>query len=135
MRLGWYRHVRAGGDKTRRLRERKATQQAFLQDLLRRRGLSPAWYAIVFYFLGHALGITTRLLPEKTVLRILYTLEWWILIRYERYAKKLSLLADLRSMIEAVQLARLSHNEPGEDVLSLLNRHIVEEKNLLNPQN
>jgi hypothetical protein len=132
MRLGWYRQLWGSNQQQlRQLRERKAVHQAFLNDLLRKRGLGPGWYWRFFYYAGHAFGLTCALLPERWVLWIERTLEHWILIRYERYRKLLVLDGNLRTMIEALQSARLSHNEPGPDVVTLLELHILEERKLL----
>ena len=131
MRLGWYRQWFKGGEKIQQLRERKAQHQAFLNDLLRKRGLGPAWYAIWFYYFGHLFGLFTSFLPAHWVNYIEQTLEYWILIRYRKYFKILQLKFDLRTMIEAVQLAKLRHNEPGVDVLALLERFIQDEEQLI----
>lgn len=132
MRLGWYRQAGPGSHSMRFLRERKAQHQAFLQDLLRRRGVRQAWYARWFYLAGHAFGLVAALLPRQWATRLERTLEWWIFIRYERYLRKLRLHASIRSMIESLQLRKLSHPEPGQDVLSLLEDYCTEQQTLLN---
>ncbi len=132
MRLGWYRSfIRRDGQVLRNLRERKSKHQAFLKDLLRKRNLNPAWHARLLYYAGSILGWITSILPEKWAHKIERTLEWWILMRYKKYFKKLRLYADLRTMIEAVQLQKMSHNEPAPDVLHYLQNSIQEEEKLL----
>lgn len=131
MRLGWYRQAGHGSHSMRHLRERKAQHQAFLQDLLRRRGVKQAWYARFFYLAGHAFGLGAALLPRRCAATLERTLEWWIFIRYERYLRKLKLHASIRSMIESLQLSKLSHPEPGPDVLSLLEDFCSEQQTLL----
>lgn len=130
MRLGWYRQWQ-NHEKIKQLRERKSTHTAFLHDLLRKRGLKPAWYSRWFYVMGHAFGFFTALLPQSLASKIEKILETWILIRYEKYLKQLQLDYNLRSMIEAVQLKKLNHNEPAIDVLRLLEICISNEENLL----
>ncbi len=130
MRLGWYRQWQ-NHEKIKQLRERKSIHTAFLHDLLRKRGLKPAWYSRWFYFMGHMFGLFTALLPYKWASKIENILETWILIRYEKYLQQLRLDRNLRSMIEAIQLKKLNHNEPALDVLQLLEICISNEKNLL----
>jgi len=134
MRLGWYRMVAVGGEKIRQLRERKATHQAFLNELLRRRGLSPAWYARFFYLTGNLLGLLTSFLPSKLATKIQNILEWWMLLRYEEYFKQLKLSQSIRSMVEALQLSKLHHNEPDSDVMNLLETYISDEKKIISQQ-
>lgn len=134
MRLGWYRQLGIGEEDIRHLRARKAHHIAFLRDLLRKRGISPAWYARYFYYLGHLFGFMSTLLPKGTLDRIERRLESWILIRYQNYLEEMSLDAALRSMIESLQLKRLNHDEPGPDVLSLVQAYIQEQKQVLEPQ-
>ncbi|MFM2377093.1 MAG: hypothetical protein RLZZ165_2190 [Bacteroidota bacterium] len=129
MRLGWYRQWGVDEEQLQYLRERKAKHAAFLKDLLRRRGVGPAWYARPFYIAGNFFGFFSAFFPEKWVNRIERTLEWWILMRYREYFKKLHLDHNLRSMIEAMQLKRMTHNEPGSDVMRLLQEIISEEEN------
>lgn len=131
MRLGWYRQWGIDEDKLRYLRERKAKHTAFLNDLLRRRGLKPAWYARPFYIAGNIFGFFSAFFPEKWVRKIEKTLEFWILMRYQQYFRKLNLDLNLRSMIESIQLSRMTHNEPGQDVISLLEEIISEEENIV----
>jgi demethoxyubiquinone hydroxylase (CLK1/Coq7/Cat5 family) len=128
MRLGWYRQWRTEEDRIGYLRARKAKHTAFLNDLLRRRGLGPAWYARPFYIAGNLFGFCSAYFPEKWVAWIEGVLEWWILMRYQEYFKKMNLDQSLRTMIESVQLKRMSHNEPARDVLSLLEEFIREEE-------
>lgn len=128
MRLGWYRQWGLDEEQLRYLRARKAKHAAFLKDLLRRRGLKPAWYARFFYIAGNIFGFFSALLPEKWVKKIERTLEFWILMRYEEYFRKMKLDLNLRSMVESVQLKRMNHNEPGQDVISLLQDIIDEEQ-------
>ena len=113
------------------LREKKATHEAWLRDTLRRRGLNPAWYAFFFYYIGHIFGFFCAILPDKLVRQVEKTLSFWILIRYEDYFKKMMLDFNLRSMIEAIRLQKLSHDEPGQDVLALLEQIITEEKAIM----
>ncbi|MCS7073143.1 MAG: demethoxyubiquinone hydroxylase family protein [Bacteroidia bacterium] len=127
MRLGWYRQW-IHEESLRNLRAQKANHQAFLKDLLRRRALSPAWYARLFYYLGHLFGFLTAYLPAKYVEKLEQVLEFWLLLRYKHYFKSLTLDKHLRSMIEAVQLEKLQHNEPGNDVLALLEKIIQEQE-------
>ncbi|MBX3100904.1 MAG: demethoxyubiquinone hydroxylase family protein [Bacteroidetes bacterium] len=131
MRLGWYRQVHSGGDRIRLLRERKAQHTAFLMDLLRRRRLGPAWYARWFYYFGHLFGWCTALLPARLALRIEHTLEWWIMLRYEKYLRRLKLDANFRSMIEALEMEKLAHNEPSPDVLNTLEGFLKNQEQLL----
>ncbi|WNJ21472.1 demethoxyubiquinone hydroxylase family protein [Pontibacter sp. G13] len=130
MRLGWYRQFGLNQEQIRNLRERKAHHTAFLRDLLRKRGISPAWYARFFYLLGHLFGFISALFPEKFMEKIEATLEWWILMRYQKYFEEMTLDAALRSMIESLQLKKLSHNEPAPDVINLLDHFIQEQKQL-----
>lgn len=132
MRLGWYRQL-ATSEKMQLLRVRKAQHQAFLNDLLRKRDLQPAWYARWFYYVGHLFGWITAFLPRSWSEKIEQTLEYWILQRYEKYLLSLRLVQDLRSMIEALQLAKLNHNEPGADVLALLETFVQQQRQLLPP--
>jgi demethoxyubiquinone hydroxylase (CLK1/Coq7/Cat5 family) len=131
MRLGWYRQVHSGGDRIRLLRERKAQHTAFLMDLLRRRRFGPAWYARLFYYFGHLFGWCTALLPARWALRIEDILERWIHIRYERYLKRLHLHANFRSMVEALAMEKLAHNEPSPDVLRTLEGFLKNQEQLL----
>lgn len=127
MRLGWYRQWGYDEGRLRLLRERRARHEAFLRDLLRKRGLNPAWYSRFFYYSGNLMGFISSFFPEKWVARIERTLEFWILQRYEVYLKKLRLDFNIRSMVESVQLSRLSHPEPGPDVLALIESFIAEQ--------
>jgi demethoxyubiquinone hydroxylase (CLK1/Coq7/Cat5 family) len=129
MRLGWYRQWGVDEEQLQYLRERKAKHAAFLKDLLRRRGISPAWYARPFYIAGNIFGFFSAFFPEAWVAKIERTLEWWILMRYREYFKKMRLDLNLRSMIEAMQMKRMGHNEPGPDVMRLLEEIILEEEN------
>lgn len=131
MRLSWYRHLGFNEDRMQILREKKATHEAWLRDTLRRRGLSPAWYARFFYYIGHIFGFFCAILPDKLVRQVEKTLSFWIIIRYEDYFKKMMLDFNLRSMIEAIRMQKLSHNEPAPDVLALLEQIISEEKEIL----
>lgn len=128
MRLGWYRQFGIGEDHIRHLRARKAHHIAFLRDLLRKRGVSPAWYARYFYYLGHIFGFFSALFPKSFMDRIEKTLEFWILMRYQKYFKEMHLDAMLRSMIESLQLKKLEHNEPAPDALTLLEDYIHEQE-------
>jgi demethoxyubiquinone hydroxylase (CLK1/Coq7/Cat5 family) len=132
MRLGWYRQWNGAEDRLRTLRERKASHQAFLHQLLRTRNLTPAWYARLYYYLGHFSGLATAILPDAWGKKIENTLEFWILQRYRRYFKRLELDAHIRSMIEAMQMRKLHHNEPAGDILSLLKQLIQEQEKLRN---
>ena len=135
MRLGCYRQWSFAGSHVRTLRERKSRHEAFLRDLLRRRGFSPAWYSRLFYLSGHAIGWFSAFFPEKWVDGIEKTFEFWILIRYQDYLKKLRLDFNLRSMFESVRLERLAHAEPGNDVISLIENHIsAQEAPFANPK-
>jgi demethoxyubiquinone hydroxylase (CLK1/Coq7/Cat5 family) len=134
MRLGWYRQFGMGEDKIRTLRERKAHHTAFLRDLLRKRGVSPAWYARFFYILGHIFGFISALLPQPFMQRIENTLEFWILMRYKKYLREMRLDSMLRSMVESLQLQRLAHNEPAPDALRLLENFIQEQEQVLSLQ-
>ena len=131
MRLGWYRQLGMGETALRQLRERKAHHIAFLHDLLRKRSLRPAWYARIFYLIGHGLGLLSRFLPQPLRQRLERTLESWILLRYRSYHQEMTLDANLRSMIESLQLARLEHNEPAPDVLQLIRNYIHEQEHFL----
>jgi len=131
MRLGWYRQVIEGGEVIRHLRERKAQHQAFLLELLRKRGLHPAWYARYFYYMGHLFGWVTALLPVRFARWVESTLEWWILMRYQRHLRRLQLHFNVRSMIESMQMQKLSHNEPGQDVLSALEKFQIDQQHIL----
>ncbi len=128
MRLGWYRQLGIGEDQLRLLRAKKAHHTAFLRDLLRKRGVSPAWYARFFYYIGHIFGFISALLPQKWSKKIEDTLEFWILMRYKKYLKAMTLDATMRSMVESVQLKRLAHDEPAEDAIALLQDFIKEQE-------
>lgn len=128
MRLGWYRQFGIDEDKVRYLRERKARHTAFLHDLLRKRGITPAWYARPFYIIGHMFGFFSAFFPQKFMDWIENTLEFWILERYKKYLREMSLDAALRSMIESLQMERLNHNEPDADVISLVQNYISEQE-------
>jgi demethoxyubiquinone hydroxylase (CLK1/Coq7/Cat5 family) len=131
MRLGWYRQVHSGGDRIRLLRERKAQHTAFLMDLLRRRQVRAAWYARWFYYFGHLFGWFTAMLPARMGQRIEDTLEWWIMIRYDKYLRRLKLHSSFRSMIEALEMEKLKHNEPSPDVLNTLEGFLRNQEQLL----
>lgn len=134
MRLGWYRQFGIDEVNISLLRERKAKHTAFLLDLLRKRGTGPAWYARFFYLLGHLFGFVSALLPQKFTQRIEDTLEFWILMRYKKYLREMTLDATLRSMIEALQLKKLTHNEPGADAIQLIENFIRNQEQGLNGQ-
>jgi demethoxyubiquinone hydroxylase (CLK1/Coq7/Cat5 family) len=131
MRLGWYRQVHLHEERVRLLRERKARHTAFLLDLLRRRGVGPAWYARWFYLAGHAFGMITALLPQAWASRIERRLEHWLMIRYERYLQEMTLDSMMRTMVESLQLQRLGHNEPGHDALQLISSYLREQEKSL----
>ena len=131
MRLGWYRQFGIDEDKVRYLRERKARHTAFLHDLLRKRGISPAWYARPFYIMGHGFGFFSAFFPQRFMNWIENTLEFWILERYKKYLREMTLDAALRSMVESLQLEKLAHDEPGPDVLSLFENFILEQEKSL----
>ena len=133
MRLGWYRQWGVDEEQLQYLRERKSKHAAFLKDLLRRRGIGPAWYARLFYVAGNIFGFFSAFFPEKWVAKIEKTLEFWILMRYKEYFKKMHLDMSLRSMIEAMQMKSMGHNEPGPDVLRLLEQIILEEESKQRP--
>ena len=128
MRLGWYRQLGIGEEQLRNLRARKAHHSAFLMDLLRKRDISPAWYARFFYYIGHLFGFCTALLPKKWAKRIEETLEFWILMRYKKYFKAMTLDATMRSMVESLQLKKLTHDEPAVDAIQLLESFIQEQE-------
>ena len=134
MRLGWYRMARGDNARLSDLRASKAKHVAFLRDLLRRRNRKPVWYARPFYLFGLGMGIFWGRWSKGLNRKINRTIERWILLRYQNYQRKLKLEGDLRSMTEAVQLKRFEHNEPGEDVLQLLEDYIREEQSLQPPQ-
>lgn len=127
MRLGCYRQI--GGERVdvESLRERKARHEAFLRDLLRKRGISPFWYAKLFYYVGHLSGFVAARLPQSWVRWFEHTLEFWILMRYQKYLREMTLDAAMRSMIESVQLNKLPHNEPAPDAIELLTVYIEEQ--------
>jgi demethoxyubiquinone hydroxylase (CLK1/Coq7/Cat5 family) len=131
MRLGWYRQFGFDEEKLQYLRERKSRHTAFLLDLLRKRGLGPAWYAQMFYLAGHVFGFFSAFFPAKFMDRIEQTLEWWILMRYRKYLREMTLDSMMRSMVESLQLRRLSHNEPGPDAIGLLQRYVLEQEQAL----
>ncbi len=131
MRLGWYRQFGLNEEQLRNLRVRKAYHTAFLMDLLRKRGINPAWYARSFYLLGHLFGFVSAFFPQRFMQRIETTLEFWILMRYKKYLRQMSLDAMLRSMVESLQLEKLAHDEPGPDVLRLLESFIKEQEKAL----
>jgi demethoxyubiquinone hydroxylase (CLK1/Coq7/Cat5 family) len=128
MRLGCYRQIRSTQRNVDLLRERKARHEAFLRDLLRKRGINPFWYARVFYIVGHIFGVIAARLPQKWVAQFEDLLEFWILMRYQQYLKEMTFDAAIRSMVEALQLNRLPHNEPGTDVLFLLDSFVKEQE-------
>lgn len=129
MRLGCYRQISSKENRVQELRERKARHTAFLQDLLRKRGLSPFWYARGFYIFGHIFGFIAARLPQSWVETVEYWMEFWILMRYQKYLKEMNLDAALRSMVEAVQLKRLPHSEPAADAIDMI-RNFIEEQEL-----
>ncbi|MEL6672558.1 MAG: demethoxyubiquinone hydroxylase family protein [Bacteroidota bacterium] len=131
MRLGWYRQFGIGEEEVRRLRERKARHTAFLRDLLRKRGISPAWYARYFYYLGHLFGFFSAFFPQKFMDRIENTLEFWILMRYKKYLQEMTLDATLRSMIESLQMQKLPHKEPAADAIRMIEQFIQEQEQVL----
>lgn len=131
MRLGWYRQFGINEDKIRYLRQRKAHHTAFLRDLLRKRGVSPAWYARFFYIGGHIFGFFSAFFSKRFMNRIETTLEFWILMRYKKYLQEMTLDAMMRSMVESLQLERLKHNEPAPDVMSLVENFIREQEKVL----
>lgn len=133
MRLGIYRQVGSNKQKMRLLRERKARHEAFLRDLLRKRGINPAWYAWYFYILGHFFGFFSRFLPLSLLDKVESTLEFWLLMRYKSYARKMQLDASLRSMVESLQLERFAHDEPAPDAIDLLQNYIQEQEMQLSP--
>ncbi len=128
MRLGWYRQLGIGNESLRMLRERKARHTAFLHNLLRKRNVSPVWYAPVLYFLGHLLGFLSAFFPHFLVQRIEYILESWILTRYKKYLREMKLDSMLRSMVESVQLKKFAHQEPGKDVMNLIAHYVAEQE-------
>lgn len=131
MRLGWYRQFGIQQENIRHLRERKAHHTAFLHNLLRKRGIRPAWYARLFYLGGHAMGFFSAFLPESWMVKIERTLEYWMLERYKKYHREMKLDAMLRSMVESLQLRRLAHNEPAPDAISLLDHFIREQEHVV----
>ena len=131
MRLGWYRQFGIDEDKIRYLRERKAHHTAFLRDLLRKRGVSPAWYARFFYIIGHIFGFFSAFFPKKFMDRIENTLEFWILMRYQKYLKEMHLDSMLRSMVESLQMKKMGHDEPAPDVMHLIESYIKEQEKVL----
>lgn len=135
MRLGWYRQFGVGNEDIRQLRERKAHHIAFLRDLLRKRGLKPAWYSRLFYLIGHGFGLISGTFLQRKADSIERTLENWLLLRYKHYLEEMNLDAKMRSMVEALQFKRLSHNEPGEDAISLLEKYISEQKKVVDRVN
>ncbi len=131
MRLGWYRQWRFPEESLRQLRQRKAHHTAFLLELLRKQGMKTAWYAGFFYGMGHIFGLFSALLPKKWAESLESRLETWMLIRYRRYFRAMTLDASLRSMIESVQLHRLDHNEPTPDALKLVATFIREQEQVI----
>jgi demethoxyubiquinone hydroxylase (CLK1/Coq7/Cat5 family) len=132
MRLGCYRQIGAKLSRIEDLRERKSRHTAFLQDLLRKRGVSPFWYARSFYILGHIFGLIAARLPQSWVVFVEYWMEFWILMRYQRYLKEMNLDAALRSMVEALQMKPLPHNEPSLDAIDLLKSFMKEQEISIN---
>ncbi|MEZ4684573.1 MAG: hypothetical protein R3B47_00445 [Bacteroidia bacterium] len=128
MRLGIYRQVGSRQSRVRMLRERKARHEAFLRDLLRKRGIKPIWYAWYFYLIGHCFGLLARFLPLGWLDRFEEILEDWLLVRYKKYQRKMNLDANMRSMIEAIQLKPFLHEEPGTDALALVHDFISEQE-------
>ena len=128
MRLGIYRQCGGREEHMAMLRERKAHHEAFLRDLLRKRGIKPIWYAWYFYLLGHGFGLMARLLPLSWLDHFERMLEFWLLMRYKNYHRKMNLDASMRSMIESLQLQRFSHDEPAADALQLVERFIHEQE-------
>jgi demethoxyubiquinone hydroxylase (CLK1/Coq7/Cat5 family) len=130
LRLTFYRFIQTN-QRIEALRTLKSHHQSFLRALLRKRELRPAWYAILFYYSGYLIGWFARKLPEPWYEKIERALEYWLLIRYEKYLKKLSLYSNLRSMIEAIQAHRLNHQEPGNDIITALQEFIKHQEQLL----
>jgi AraC-like DNA-binding protein len=131
MRLGWYRQFGVNEEKIRTLRGRKAHHAAFLKDLLRKRGISPVWYARYFYLFGHIFGFFSAFFPVTWMDRIERTLEGWILVRYQKYLKEMRLDAAFRSMIESLQLHRMPHDEPAPDAIQLLESFVHEQEQVV----
>lgn len=131
MRLGCSRQMTTKVDKVEELRERKARHEAFLRDLLRKRGISPFWYARVFYIFGHIFGVVAARLPKSWVRLIEYWMEFWILMRYEKYLQEMHFDAALRSMVEAIQLKKMTHNEPQADTIEMLRLFVEEQQSSL----
>ena len=131
MRLGWYRQFGIKEEQLRQLRERKAHHTAFLHNLLRKRGIRPAWYARAFYLAGHMFGFFSAFLPASWMQKIENTLEFWILMRYQKYLQAMKLDSTLRTMIESLQLKRLNHDEPAQDAIHLLDHFINEQEVVL----
>ncbi len=134
LRLGWYRQWPFSEESLRELRQRKSHHTAFLLDLMRKRGLKPVWYAGFFYLLGHLFGMTTALLPKRAAAQLEQWLENRMLFRYKRYYREMTLDAGLRSMVESVQLRRMSHNEPGPDTLRMIEHFIQDQERVLGPR-
>ncbi|MEM6263673.1 MAG: hypothetical protein AAGI38_14260 [Bacteroidota bacterium] len=128
MRLGVYRQYRNKEEKVSMLRERKARHEAFLRDLIRRRGINPAWYAWYFYILGHFFGFFSAFLPLSLLDRIEETLEFWLLMRYKRYLRRMNIDASFRTMIESLRLERFAHDEPAPDAIVMLENFIQEQE-------
>lgn len=131
MRLGCYRQFGIDEEKIRNLRERKARHTAFLMNLLRKRGLGPAWYARAFYIIGHLFGFVSAFFPQKFMKWIENTLEFWILMRYQKYLRAMTLDSMMRTMVESLQLERLQHDEPAQDALALIESFIKEQEKVL----
>ncbi len=96
--------------------------------------MKPAWYSRYYYYLGHLFGLFTAALPIAWVAWIERTLEHWMFIHYRRHLRRLHLGTNIRSMVEAVQLRKLDHNEPAPDVLHALQQFTREQQELLAPQ-
>ena len=81
--------------------------------------------------MGHGFGFFSAFLPTAMAEQIENTLEEWILIRYEKYLKLMTLDKSLRSMVESLQLKRFSHDEPAQDAITLLENFIREQQQVL----
>lgn len=130
LRLTFYRLIQTN-KRIEALRILKAQHWSLFRALLRKRNKAPAWYAILFYYAGYLLGFLVQKLPFSWYLKIERVLEYWLLIRYEKYLKKMCLYSNVCSMIEAMQACKLWPQEPGMDIITTLHEFIKQQKNLL----
>ena len=124
MRVKLYEELPNMDEATQRLRAEKSKHRDFLLALLRKRNAKPSKVTPFFILAGKILGKISALFPQKWIIFIENTLEWWLYLRYKKYFYELKKHSDVRSMIEAIQNKRFIIEEPGEDVLDQVNEFL-----------